>query len=203
VNTTFGKGGDNNGAIAGIGGFQLTLLGGKLTALALTHIGPENPSRVVPDADRYMRYLNDIVVTYKPNDTWVFVSDFNYIKDDFAKADAYGFARTSLMPGRPPLRSTRAPSCSQTAEFLRRLLPRQQGFHQRRTRPARDDRERTLRNHLWGRHPGLYLQAGRADQGSDDPPRNPLRSLNDGTRPLNSGKDRDSITVASDIVLTF
>ena len=44
VNTAVGPYvGDNNSSAAGLGGFQLTLLGGNLTILALTHIGPENP----------------------------------------------------------------------------------------------------------------------------------------------------------------
>ena len=33
TNTTFGPLGDNNGAIGGIGGFNLTLMGGNLTIL--------------------------------------------------------------------------------------------------------------------------------------------------------------------------
>ena len=41
TNTTFGPLGDNNGAVGGIGGFNLTFLDGNLTVLALTHFGPE------------------------------------------------------------------------------------------------------------------------------------------------------------------
>src|SRR5262249_47919417 len=72
VNTTFGKQGDNNDAIAGIVGFGLNnLLDGKLTVLALSHLGPENPRSasslgVRPNSD--FRYENDIVITYKPDD---------------------------------------------------------------------------------------------------------------------------------------
>ena len=47
VNTTFGAG-DNNSAVAGMTGVNLTFLDGKLTVLALTHFGPENPTRTVP-----------------------------------------------------------------------------------------------------------------------------------------------------------
>ena len=35
-------------------------MGGKLTILALTHFGPENPTLTVPGADGYMRFYNDI-----------------------------------------------------------------------------------------------------------------------------------------------
>ena len=45
TNTTFGPLGENNGAVGGIGGFNLTLLDGKLTVLALTHFGPEQATR--------------------------------------------------------------------------------------------------------------------------------------------------------------
>ncbi len=47
TNTTFGPLGDNNGAIGGIGGFNLTFLDGNLTILALTHFGPEQPTRLL------------------------------------------------------------------------------------------------------------------------------------------------------------
>jgi hypothetical protein len=47
TNTTFGPLGDNNGAIGGIGGFNLTFLGGNLTILGLTHFGPEDATRLL------------------------------------------------------------------------------------------------------------------------------------------------------------
>ena len=47
TNTTFGPLGDNNGAIGGIGGFNLTFLDGNLTILALTHFGPEHATRAL------------------------------------------------------------------------------------------------------------------------------------------------------------
>ena len=48
TNTTFGRYGENNSALGGIGGFGLNnLLGGKLTVLALSHFGPEQASRVL------------------------------------------------------------------------------------------------------------------------------------------------------------
>ena len=82
VNTTFGnnglpstRNGDNNKAAAFHGGIGLNnLLNGKLTILATTHIGPENPD--VPavraacacDPNRALRYLTDVTITYTATD---------------------------------------------------------------------------------------------------------------------------------------
>ena len=101
VNTTFGDG-DNNSAFAFQGGFGLNnLLDGKLTVLALTHIGPENPvgspatvplpaSILHPNSD--FRYLNDVLFTYKWTDALTTMTEFNYIKDEAFHAQAYGVA---------------------------------------------------------------------------------------------------------------
>jgi hypothetical protein len=97
VNTSFGTGGsdpgDNNGAIAFLGGVNLTMMGGNLTVLALTHIGPENPSRTFPagyNVNGYYRYLSDIVLTYKATDSLTFITDLNWIRDDAAVGTAPG-----------------------------------------------------------------------------------------------------------------
>jgi hypothetical protein len=92
VNTSLGSG-DNNGAPAGLFGIGLNLLDGNLTILALSHIGPENPSRVFPNADSYQRYLNDVTATYKASDKLSFTTEVNYIRDDFARAEGYGAAQ--------------------------------------------------------------------------------------------------------------
>jgi hypothetical protein len=92
VNTTFGAG-DNNGAVAGTAGIGLTFLDGNLTVLALTHFGPENPTRTVPGANGAYRYLNDIVVTYKPSDKLSFTTELNFIRDDKFNANAFGAAQ--------------------------------------------------------------------------------------------------------------
>ena len=66
TNTTFGPLGDNNGAIGGIGGFNLTFLGGNLTILALTHFGPEDATRALSplgiNANGQWRFYNDVLV---------------------------------------------------------------------------------------------------------------------------------------------
>ena len=97
VNTSLGSNsGDNNSAFAFQGGVGLNnLLGGKLTVLALTHIGPENaclnaPAFVHCNSD--FRYLNDIVATYKYSDALTLVTELNFIRDDSFHAQAYGIA---------------------------------------------------------------------------------------------------------------
>jgi hypothetical protein len=85
VNTTFGPLGENKSAVAFVGGFGLNMMDGKLTVLALTHIGPENASRSFLtgfNVDAYYRYLNDIVVTYRATDRLSFTTEANLIRDD-------------------------------------------------------------------------------------------------------------------------
>jgi hypothetical protein len=97
VNTSIGaNSGDNNSGFAFQGGFALNnLLDGKLTVLALTHIGPENacvnaPAFIRCNSD--LRYLNDILFTYKASDALTLLTEFNFIKDDGFHAIGYGAA---------------------------------------------------------------------------------------------------------------
>lgn len=86
VNTSIS---DNNGSAAFDGGIGLTLLDGKLTALASTHIGPENAKN-----NHDQRYLNDLVVTWKPTDKLTAILDANFARDESVPgtAKAYGAA---------------------------------------------------------------------------------------------------------------
>ena len=106
VNTSFGPLGDNNGAVGFIGGVNLTMMDGNLTVLALSHIGPENATRALSplgfNGNGYFRYLNDIVVTYKATTELTFVTELNWIRDDFdgfftkgnaTTANAFGIAQ--------------------------------------------------------------------------------------------------------------
>jgi hypothetical protein len=99
VNTTFGPLGDNNSAIGFIGGVNLTMMDGNLTVLALTHIGPENASRALSpagfNADGYYRYLNDIIITYKATTELTFVTELNWIRDDFDGIGTSGVPKTA------------------------------------------------------------------------------------------------------------
>ncbi len=99
VNTSVGWPGDNNRALAFNGGIGLNLLGGNLTILASTHIGPENPD--VPaviaacacNPNRALRYLDDVTATWKVTDKLTLITDINYIYDQGFHASGYGVAQ--------------------------------------------------------------------------------------------------------------
>lgn len=86
-NTTFGPLGENNGAVAGLTGFNLTFLDGNLTVLALTHFGPEQATRVLApigvNANGKWRYFNDLVVTWKASDALTLVTEANLVRDGY------------------------------------------------------------------------------------------------------------------------
>jgi hypothetical protein len=97
---------DNNGAPAGIVGLGLNMDGGNLTVLALSHLGPENATNLLKpagyDANGYMRYENDVVITWKASDALTLATELNWIRDDFdgiftkgkpSAANAYGVAQ--------------------------------------------------------------------------------------------------------------
>jgi hypothetical protein len=101
TNTTFGPLGDNNGAIGGIGGFNLTLLDGNLTVLALTHFGPDQATRLLSplgvNANGQWRFYNDLVVTYKASDALTLVTETAWARDGYGAvgkpANAIGVAQ--------------------------------------------------------------------------------------------------------------
>ncbi len=100
VNTTIGCcSGDNNHAAAFHGGVGLNLLGGNLTVLATTHIGPENADTPLVRAacacnpNSALRYLNDITITWKVTDNLTLITDLNYIRDDGFNASGGGVAQ--------------------------------------------------------------------------------------------------------------
>jgi hypothetical protein len=97
VNAWLGRKGDNNSAGAGQAGIGLNLMDGNLTVVALTHIGPENP-RGIPGvrANSDLRYLNDIVTTWKASDALTLTTDLNYIRDDGLHAIGYGGAQYAV-----------------------------------------------------------------------------------------------------------
>jgi hypothetical protein len=81
------------------------MMDGKLTILALSHMGPENASRALAptfDANKYMRYENDGIITWKASDSLTLVTELNWIRDDFlgilrsgkpSPANGYGAAQ--------------------------------------------------------------------------------------------------------------
>ncbi len=80
---------DNNGSAAYHGGIGLNFFDGNLTALATTHIGPENPNN-----NHDPRYLNDLVVTWKATEKLTAVLDAAFTEDESVPgtAKAYGAA---------------------------------------------------------------------------------------------------------------
>ncbi|MBX9899140.1 MAG: porin, partial [Burkholderiaceae bacterium] len=102
VNTSITRG-DNNNSAALLAGFGLNnLLDGKLTLLALTHIGAENPNvQSQPRLDKFLRYINDVFLTYKVSNKLSTVVEAQYIHDEYGvaginerriPADAFGVA---------------------------------------------------------------------------------------------------------------
>ncbi|MCQ8277814.1 porin [Acetobacteraceae bacterium KSS8] len=93
LSTTF-DGGDNNAEPAGLFGIGLNnIAGGKLTVLALMHLGPEDAVNAIGSAaNRDMRYEGDVVATYKATDKLTFVAEGQWQHDDSIGADSYGLA---------------------------------------------------------------------------------------------------------------
>src|SRR5689334_5087843 len=87
TNTTFGPLGDNNGAVGGIAGVNLTLLDGNLTILALSHFGPEQPTRLLSpagfNANGKWRSYNDVLVTLKASEKLTLVTEANLVRDSY------------------------------------------------------------------------------------------------------------------------
>lgn len=218
VNTTFGPRGDENSAIAFLGGFGFTLMDGKLTGHALTHIGPENASRsflLGYNVDGFYRYLNDIVVTYKLSEKLSFVTELNWIRDDALgttnsgipkPANAFGVAQyvSYALTGTLTLNGRAEVFRDDNGVFVLAF-------------PANNDFvnwELQLPNTVRGApYPTTYGEITLGVTYKPDVPA-PItglllrpevrydRSLAD-THPYNRGYDNGSFTVASDIVLTF
>lgn len=91
VNTFLAYGaGDNNNRPGGTAGIGFNFLEGKLTVLALTHIGPENSKRNTPFANEALRFMNDVVVVYKATDKLTLTGEANYIREDGFRAEGWG-----------------------------------------------------------------------------------------------------------------
>jgi hypothetical protein len=100
LNTAIGyRVGDNNGAVAFLGGIGLNLFDGDLTVLAATTFGPEYPDTPATrescacNPNSAMRFLNGLTVTWKATDWLTLVTDANYLRDDAAQAEGFGVAQ--------------------------------------------------------------------------------------------------------------
>ena len=118
VNTTFGDGSNNGHVVHGLAGIGLNgLADGKLTVLALTHFGPENAEARIDQTNGNVRaahknrFYGDVTATYKASDTWTFVTELDYVRDDlgvainsntnFAPATAFGLAQYGVYTATP------------------------------------------------------------------------------------------------------
>ena len=94
TNVAIGYGsGDNNNRPGGIAGIGFNMLDGKLTVLALSHMGPENSKRNTPFANSAMRYYNDLAITWKTTDKLTLTTEGNFVKDDGVRAEAWGITQ--------------------------------------------------------------------------------------------------------------
>ena len=91
TNTTWGPLGEDNGAIGGVGGFNLTFLDGNLTILALTHFGPDDATRALSpigvNANGQWRFYNDVMMTWKATDSLTLVTEANLVRDGYGVAN--------------------------------------------------------------------------------------------------------------------
>ena len=211
-------GADNNGSAALLGGLKLTLLGGDLSVLALTHIGPENASRAIKplNAANYQRAFNDVVITYKANDKLTFTTELNYVREDLgsvqptriANAEAYGIAQYAAYTVTDKLTlNARAEAFADTRSFFVAGFPTSQG-------PVRV---------LEGYAAPLVAGIGRNTYGALTlgvtykptlpgwangvtmlvRPEARVDTVLDGNARYNAGRDRTSGTLSADVVLTY
>jgi hypothetical protein len=220
-NTTFGPLGDNNGAVAFLGGVNLTLMDGNLTVLALTHIGPENATRGLSpvgfNANGYYRYFNDIVITYKATPSLTLTTELNWIRDDFgtsgfltgkpAPANGFGIAQyVSYALSDTLTLNGRAEIYRDDNNFFVAGFGANNGFDQFQkgfATPVSAALHQTTYGALTA---GVtYKPSGLPDIISGLLIRPEIRWDTDlgGARAFNSNKDNSQVTIASDVVLTF
>ena len=208
TNTGFAYGaGDNNNRPGGIAGVGLNFDGGKLTVLALTHIGPENSRRNTPFANEALRYYNDVAVVWKASDKLTLTAELNYVKDDGFRAEAYGIAGYASYAINDQL------ALNGRVEFFRDnnnffvstpVADRDYANFQRGvfSRFIVADRATTYSGYTLGvtyKPPGLPAALSTA---MIRPEIRYDRALNN-SRPFGDGRDRGVFTIGADIVLGF
>ena len=199
--------GDNNNRPAGIAGFGLNMLGGKLTLLALTHLGPENSKRNTPFANSAIRYFNDVAVTYKATDKLSFALEVNYAREEGFNADAYGAAGyvayaltdTVTLNGRAEVYRDNANFFVATPVAERDLANLQRGTFSRFITAAKPT---TYSEFTLGVTYKPSWVPQRLTTAMIRPEIRYDRALND-SRPYGDGRNRGVVTLATDIVLGF
>lgn len=208
ANVAIGYGtGDNNNRPGGIAGIGFNMLGGKLTVLALSHMGPEDSKRNTPFANSAMRYYNDLAVTWKTTDKLTFTTEVNYVREDGFRAEAYGIAQyvayalsdTVILNGRAEVYRDNNNFFVSTPAGNLDYVAAERG---------------TPSNFVTAQKPTTYSEftAGLVYKPSWTPSQLSTllvrpevrydRTLNN-SRVFNDGKDRGAVTLAADIVLGF
>ena len=208
TNVSVGYGtGDNNNRPGGIAGLGLNFLDGKLTVLALTHIGPENSKRNTPFANDALRYFNDVAVVWKATDKLTLTTEGNFVREDGYRAEAWGIAQyvsyaisdTVTLNGRAEIFRDNANFFVSTPVAERDFANLQRGvFNRFITAP----RPTTYTEFTAG---FTYKPTWTPSQLSTAMIRPEIRydrAVNN-SRAFNDGRDRGSVTLAADIVLGF
>ena len=231
-NTTFGPNGDDNGSIAGIVGFGLNMMDGNLTVLALSHLGPENPTRALsPVGIQRRSAICDTITTSssfgRQNDKLTLTTEATWVRDDFgasgftghpAPANGFGIAQyagyaltdTVTLNARAEL--FRDDNGFFVAGFPGNYDP---VYTRKRHWRAAQHHVRHTSDDLWRAYSGRDLQArgAAAYHQPRDPAGNSLRSVigrqSGFNRTVNATtgaatfKDSGAFTIGTDVILTF
>ena len=208
TNTFVGYGGgDNNNRPGGIAGVGLNLLDGKVTVLALTHVGPEDSRRVAPFANSAIRYFNDAIVTYKASDKLTLTTEANYVREDGYRAEAWGLAGYAsytltdqwALNGRAEVFRDNNNFFVTNPVGERDYANAERGAYAQLLTAARPTTYSEYTIGLTYKPPGLPARLGTA---LVRPEVRYDRALN-GSRPYGDGRDRGVVTLAADLVVGF
>ncbi len=199
--------GDNNNRPGGIAGIGLNFLEGKLTVLALTHIGPENSKRNTPFANDAIRYFNDVAVVWKATDKLTLSTEFNFVREEGYRAEAWGVAGyaayaltdTLTLNGRAEIFRDNANFFVSNPVAERDYSNFQRGAFSRFYTASKPT---TYSEFTLGLTYKPSFLPERISTAMIRPELRYDRALNN-SRPYNDGKDRGAFTLAADIVLGF
>ncbi len=208
TNVAIGYGsGDNNNRPGGIAGIGFNLLEGKLTVLALSHMGPENSKRNTPFANSAMRYYNDVAVVWKATDKLTLTTEGNYVREDGFRAEAYGVAQyasyalsdTVTLNGRAEIYRDNTNFFVSTPVAERDYVALERGVFSRFITAPKATTYTEFTAGL------TYKPSWKPEQLSTLLVRPEVRydqTLNN-SRAFNDGKDRGAVTLAADIIIGF
>jgi hypothetical protein len=153
-----------------------------------------------------MRYLNDVVVTYKATDKLTLVTEANYIKDDFFRAEGWGIAQyASYALNDNFTLNARAEVYRDSKPFFVAAFPNNLDFVNAQL-GFTNTAFTTAKPVTYGE-----ITAGFTYKPSETGPLSTImfrpeirydHSLN-GVKPYNGGKDINNFTFAGDVILAF